>query len=613
VRAGGTDEPPPLGDPELETLLGLVPDPAVIVDGSGLIVAANESIGQLFGYGPAELVGERIEVLVPERLRQVHRRHRTGFVESPRARQMGQGLDLFGRRRDGSELPIDVSLAPITTGAGLRVMAAIRDISERRAAEADRAQLATIVEFARDAIVSTSIEGSFTSWNRGAEALFGYAAADAVGRHLSLLVPPERSEEFEASLGDAMAGRPSVPLDTRWRRGDGTEIDVAVSVSAVRSAEGKAVAFALLVRDITERKQSEAELHRLLSEEQRRERWQSAMAEIRLMMLSDRGTGDILHALCTSVAETLAGDRVLVLVQGDRGLRTVASTGPGAGDAGEIAASDVLARAVRTGELQVASHDGGVVMSAPFRSERHSGALVVVRAPEASPPDALDERTAAGFSEQAGLVLQLAQAKEDQQRLMLVADRERIARDLHDIVIQRLFAVGMGLQAATRLVRDDQVAARVNSAVDDLDTTIREIRTVIFELEPPPVVGKGLRAEVLELAVRARDSLGFDPVVHFEGPIDAGVPDRVAPHLLAALQEALSNVARHAKASHAEVELTVGGDVVLVVADDGTGIGELSRMSGLANLRQRAEELGGALELGKRDEGGTRLEWRVPR
>jgi two-component system sensor histidine kinase DevS len=172
----------------------------------------------------------------------------------------------------------------------------------------------------------------------------------------------------------------------------------------------------------------------------------------------------------------------------------------------------------------------------------------------------------------------------------------------------------MGLQAATRLLRDEQAAARINAAVDDLDTTIRDIRTVIFELEPSTAAAlKGLRAEVLELAVRARASLGFDPVVHFEGPIDSGVPEGVALHLRAALQEALSNVARHAHATRVEVVLSVGDDVALTVSDDGDGIGDLTRTSGLSNLRQRAESLGGTTDLANRPGGGARLVWRVPR
>jgi two-component system sensor histidine kinase DevS len=194
----------------------------------------------------------------------------------------------------------------------------------------------------------------------------------------------------------------------------------------------------------------------------------------------------------------------------------------------------------------------------------------------------------------------------------LLADRERIARDLHDLVIQQLFASGMALQATLGLTSEPQVSRTLEKVVQDLDATIRDIRTTIFDLNRRPEHAPGLRAQLLEVTVNAAAALGFPPRSRFEGPIDAAVPKGVAEHVLAVVRELLSNVARHAQASQVDVELLAGDDLVVVVQDDGRGLSRPSRASGLANMRERAESLGGALRIQNRDGGGTRLEWRVP-
>ena len=157
------------------------------------------------------------------------------------------------------------------------------------------------------------------------------------------------------------------------------------------------------------------------------------------------------------------------------------------------------------------------------------------------------------------------------QRLTLASDRERIARDLHDTVIQRLFATGLALQSSLPLVDSVDLRDRLESAITDLDDTIRQVRTTIFSLEPPSTAERGVRARVLEVCADAGRSLGFEPEVRFAGPIDRQVSVGLASELLATLREALTNVARHAGASQAEVELSVDHDLHLRVLDDGAG------------------------------------------
>ena len=229
----------------------------------------------------------------------------------------------------------------------------------------------------------------------------------------------------------------------------------------------------------------------------------------------------------------------------------------------------------------------------------------------------VDEELVVGLAAAAGVAIENARLHTKLHELALVEDRERIARDLHDTVIQRLFATGMSLQGAARLIQSDPVAARrrVDGAVDDLDITVKHIRTAIFELEQDRVSDDGLRHEVLALIRAAASSLGFEPRVLLDGPVDSGVDHAVAAELLATLQEALSNVARHAQASRVDVELRVDGDVCLRVVDDGIGPpGDgAPRGNGLVNMAARAERLGGSLSLLPGAESGTALEWRTPR
>lgn len=198
--------------------------------------------------------------------------------------------------------------------------------------------------------------------------------------------------------------------------------------------------------------------------------------------------------------------------------------------------------------------------------------------------------------------------------LVVSEDRERIARDLHDTVIQRLFATGLSLQSVVALAPDRELRARLEEAVADLDDTIRQVRMAIFALEPPPTLRSSLRARVLALCADSARALGFEPAVHFSGPIDTVVGGDVASELLATLREALANVARHAGATSAEVELSVDDHLHLTVTDDGVGIGPGRHRTGngLPNMATRAELLGGSFSLSARPEGGTELTWRVP-
>jgi len=224
-----------------------------------------------------------------------------------------------------------------------------------------------------------------------------------------------------------------------------------------------------------------------------------------------------------------------------------------------------------------------------------------------------DEALAEGLALAAGIAIENTRLHERVRVLSVLDDRDRIGRDLHDRVVQRLFALGMGLQATNRLPELDLVRERVDQAIDDVDATINEIRTSIFELGDSSI-GGGLRQGVVALANELAPSLGARPEVSFVGPVDNSVPQQVADHLLAVVRESLTNSAKHAQATRFIVTLRVGDEAVLEVVDDGVGI-DLStqgRGLGLTNLRHRAEKLGGTCEVQSAAGGGTRVTWSVP-
>jgi signal transduction histidine kinase len=225
----------------------------------------------------------------------------------------------------------------------------------------------------------------------------------------------------------------------------------------------------------------------------------------------------------------------------------------------------------------------------------------------------IDEELVVALAVAAGVAIENARLHVRVQELALLEDRERIARDLHDTVIQRLFATGLRLQGAIRLVQRPEAIERISQAVDDLDLTVKHIRTAIFGLEASRRTAGALRQGVLSLTSEASGALGFEPQVLFSGPVDS-VPDHIATELLPVVREALANVARHAHATSVEVELVVNGDVVVRVVDDGRGMPADPRAGGrgLSNMHERASRLGGALHVKSGADSGTIVEWRVP-
>jgi signal transduction histidine kinase len=258
----------------------------------------------------------------------------------------------------------------------------------------------------------------------------------------------------------------------------------------------------------------------------------------------------------------------------------------------------------------------GPVVAVPMATgARPRGVLLLARLEQAQPFGEVEIQPLSAFAGQAALAMELAERRRSAERMTVLEDRDRIARDLHDLAIQRLFATGMTLQSALRFVQDGQAAERVSRAVDELDETIKIIRSTIFGLRAHEEAtgSQGLRSRVAAGVEEAGRALGYAPSLRMAGLIDTDVPPPVGEDALAVLAEALSNVARHAKAAHVDVCVEVDdGELTVTVTDDGVGLPAGGRHSGLRNLAERAERLGGRLDAAAGPDGGTRLEWRVP-
>jgi signal transduction histidine kinase len=373
---------------------------------------------------------------------------------------------------------------------------------------------------------------------------------------------------------------------------------------------------------------------RLYDEARRQQRWLAASAEVTRVLLSGADVGDALALITTRSLEMSGADLVMLALPTAGGdmLEITHAAGEYADDAvGMVlpATRSASGTVLATGELLAVadfSHDervagvarerltlGPAVLVPLGTAGTVRGVLTAGRRPGAMPlaPAAADMLVT--FASQAGIALELAEHRRQAEQVAVFEDRDRIARDMHDLVIQRLYATGIALQGTVGLIAAPEVASRVSQAVDALDETIRDIRTSIFELQARPTASRsGLRSRIVDVADQMTGLLGFAPTLRLDGPLDNGVPADTAEHLLSALREALSNAARHAAASAVEVQVRAADTLRLTVTDNGTGIKPGGRRSGLVNIEHRAAECGGSMLVETAPGGGTKLEWQVP-
>jgi two-component system, NarL family, sensor histidine kinase DevS len=488
-----------IGGAARDALLGEVfsasPDAVVVIDARYRIVLISPAVTTLFGYEIDELLGQSIDLLVPDSRKELHVDHLRRFFEAPHPREMGVGLDLAGRRRDGVELPIDVSLTPVNQDGELYVAAFVRDATERRRA-----------------------------LNR----------VNAVNDITKRLLAGAQMQEILSLV--AQSARLLCNSDAAWIVMPTTVKFEIVSVDG----EGTDILLGVLLSSDTSRS---AEVMR-------------------------SGQPDVIEDLSTA-------DNVP----------------PG-----------------------VAALDLGPGLYVPFvADQRRLGTLVLGRVHGQPPFQPLDVAFAEVFAGAAATAIELGTVRSEIDRLSIIAEDERIARDLHDTVIQELFALGMSLQALSSSTTG-AVGERISAAVESLDDVIRQIRNTIFQLPGRNDSATGLRDDMLRLADRFQHELGVLPRIAFLGPVDIAVPEIVGEHLLQVFGEGLSNVGRHAHASKIEAVVAVEGEwLSFSLIDDGVGVSDgPSAGNGLRNMSTRAENLGGTFTISRREPTGTVVEWRVP-
>jgi signal transduction histidine kinase len=372
---------------------------------------------------------------------------------------------------------------------------------------------------------------------------------------------------------------------------------------------------------------------RLYGEARRQQQWLAASSEVTRRLLSDEPPAEILTLITDLVLELSGADLAVLALPADQSGYLTIEHASGAG--AELAIG--LALPVQASVSGIVMASGKPMFVTDFSTDprvapatreylglgpavvfplgppgKVRGVLTAGRSSGSRPLSPAAVEMVTTFAAQAGIGLELAEHRRDAERVAVLADRDRIARQLHDLVIQRLFATGMSLQSATASMTDGLAKGRVTQAVDALDETIRDIRASIFTLQEQAASSPSLRAQVMIVVDEMTQALGFAPSLRMDGGLETEVPGPVMQDVLLVLREALSNAARHARATKVDVIMRVAADLTLTVRDNGVGVPATGRRSGLANMAERARAHGGELVIAPATGGGTDLEWTVP-
>jgi PAS domain S-box-containing protein len=585
----------PIGDlPTAESLLRQSPDALVLVDDAGCIRQVSDEATRLLGYELEELHGVDVEQLVPEVERGVHRAHRTRYRVAPRRRSMGAALELTALHKDGSTIPVEIALSPIDVDGRLWVLAALRDVSARVESERQQQLIRRAIEATTEAVfIFAQSDLSFVWVNQGALEQTGYDEAELLAGMTPLHIQPEFTDsEFRDLLQPLVDGElQNRTLVTTHRRKDGTDIPVEITVELPQpdGLEPGSEVFVALARDVSGRLDHE-----------RRDR--SREADFRAAFEH--------HLVPTAIVSSL-GERIGSILEVNE--RFAALLDQRADVLRGRSLQDIVVPAdvpVIGALLDPTTTTPGTAVEARLRTAADGQVWVKMGAsPMEDPTD--PDRVVVQFQDVTAHIEAASERDRHRRALSTLADRERIARDLHDMVIQRLFAAGMGLQAVIPLAEDGFLDQRLNETVDTLDETIAALRSTIFELSNPelerPLIDRV--TQVVQLKTEP-----FSVTAEVTVDIDDPPPDHVAESLLATLAEALANVGRHAEAGTVVVAVTTEDDhLVLRVEDDGVGLPpDAPRGNGIDNMMWRASDLGGRCLVEPGPRQGTLLLWEVP-
>ena len=749
-----------LSEARMWSTIESAPDAMIMTDEHGVILMVNRQVETMFGYDRGDLLGLTVEELLPDRYRQIHTAHRTRYRVRPTLRVMGAGLDLWARRADGTEFPVEISLSPIVDDDGTAVVASIRDITDRVAAEAQSHLIQSTIDATHDGVFMFRADTlQFTYVNQGAIDQVGYTRDEFLSMTPVHIKPEYTLDAFRRILAPLIDGEIERHTFRTIHRGkDGSDLPVEIVLEYPPAAHPAADrVMVALVRDISERLEAEQQLNdsesrfraafdegpvpmalaRLSSDTEptliggnqaladllgyhrdelagmtysqlvypgepaidaaqftrsrasrpsdgdvnrrflradgtpvwvqlhsgplstdgdqvtaighlidisaeveadaarsRQESLNQALSELRFKMLQGASRTEGLNLICASAVETLDASTALILSATGGGDDLKVETAINLPD-GALAALrfsknfGVVGEVFRTGEPRftkpgdpqaTSGNDAvmvdlrvGSVVIAPLQGvDEVTGVLLVVRYEDAEVQ--FDNDDLAGinrFASEAVIAIELAAYRDNQKGIELLQDRERIAQDLHDKVIQRLFAAGMGLQAVAGHVEPRDAAERITKTISDLDGTISELRSSIFALHtldtPKPVVD-----QLHETIALAAEALDHQPTINLPSDVES-IPLAVVEQLLPTITEAISNIARHADASHTSLTLTLeNSGLVLEISDDGSGIDDCRPGGhGLANMTSRAKRLDGSCQITNNESAGATLTWRV--
>jgi PAS domain S-box-containing protein len=480
----------------------------------------------------------------------------------------------------------------------------------------DLSALGGAVADATDAVMVIGQDDRIRYANASVETVLGYVPNELIGELFTVLVPPSARNHHQAQRGDFIAAPRACEMNgglaVRAVHADGHEVDVEVTLLPVVGSEPATVLF---VRDVSDR---ERLLRRL-----------AATTDLLTAALGGADLSEIESKVVDLTCSVTRADVTWLATTLDdgRSAGVVRSCGAGDGfdwlrdvldDSGRVLGESathvrVSRELLASGSADEAGERDATAILLPFRTIGRSGLMAIGRSAGHAPFDDVDEQVAVDFMSAAAITLGLVTARTEMDRLRALTDHERIARELHDTVIQRLFAIAMRLESVLP-VSSGASADRIGEAVDSLDEVIRSIRTTIFNLRRPMSPGSGLRSAVAAEVDAVVGLLGFAPRLRFGGLVDSSIPEGLAAGATAVVRELLSNAVRHSGAGEVDVSVTIeNGQLVIEVSDDGVGLPPgMVRGDGLSNLGRRASDLGGAFVIGASRQGGLQARWQVP-